>query len=238
MTAAVDPSLKRKAVIRELAGGGGDALLDIGSGPVAPGYPYADLAEEVVCVDHSLVMLEGAPENVTGIRGGLEEIRALDRRFDVVICADVFEHIPLEDEDGFVSACRDLVDSEGRLIVTVPHAGRFAWLDPYEIRPALHRVLHRLGLYRRHFNGTCDIRKGHKHYHPDELISAFDGFEPVETRHFGYLAEPLAALALSLERRGLPVPFRARLSRAVAAENARDDFGEDAYSLAVAFRPA
>lgn len=234
---SIDTSAKRKSVIRDLVGGRVGSILDIGSGPVMRGYPYADLADEVVCVDHRLVMLDDAPDNVTGLSGGLDVLEAMDRRFDVVICADVFEHVPLEDEARFAAACRALVTEEGRLIVTVPHAGRFAWLDPYQVRPTAHALLHRLGLYRQTFNGTCDIRKGHRHYRSEELAAAFPGFAPVEMRRFGYLAEPLGALAQSLQKRGLPVPFGGSLGRAVARENARDDFGEAAYSLGMAFRP-
>jgi SAM-dependent methyltransferase len=229
------PGAQRVEVIRDLLGGPVDNLLDIGSGRVAPDYPYLDLARRITCIDWNPRIIPPTPGKIEIRSGNFLDMDIPKGRYDAAICADVFEHVPLEQEAAFAAACVRALRPGGLLIVSVPHAGRHAWLDPYQVKPALHRTLARLGLYRRTYNGFCDIRKGHKHYSTEEIETAFAPLVPVATRRWGYLCDPLLSWSEGLGRKTGIAPFRNRLTRACATEFGRD-YGSGSFNLAMALR--
>lgn len=226
---------QRVRMIRELLGGPVGSLLDIGSGRVAPDYPYLDLARRITCIDWNPRIIPPVPDRIEIRSGDFLDMDIPADSYDAAICADVFEHVPLEQEAAFAAAAVRALRPGGLLVVSVPHAGRHAWLDPYGIKPALHRALHRLGLYRRTHNGFCDIRKGHKHYTAAEIEAAFAPLVPVATRRWGYLCDPLLSWSEGLGRKTGIAPFRDHLARGCAAEFGRDH-GPDSFNLAMALR--
>jgi SAM-dependent methyltransferase len=229
------PGAQRVGVIRDLLGEPVGSLLDIGSGRVAPDYPYLDLARRITCIDWNPRIIPPTPAKIEIRSGNFLDMDIPEGSYDAAICADVFEHVPLEQEAAFAAACVRALRPGGLLIVSVPHAGRHAWLDPYQVKPALHRTLARLGLYRRTHNGFCDIRKGHKHYSTDEIETAFAPLVPVATRRWGYLSDPLLSWSEGLGRKTGIAPFRGRLARGCAVEFGRD-YGSESFNLAVALR--
>ncbi|SNR66616.1 class I SAM-dependent methyltransferase [Paracoccus sediminis] len=229
------PGAQRVRIIRDLLGGPTGSLLDIGSGRVAPDYPYLDMADRITCIDWNPRIIPPTPDRIEIRSGDFLDMDIPAESYDAAICADVFEHVPLEREAAFAAACIRALRPGGLLIVSVPHAGRHAWLDPFEVKPALHRMLFRLGLYRRTHNGFCDIRKGHKHYTADEIRTAFAPLEPVATRLWGYVCDPLLSWSEGLGRKTGVAPFRNHLARGCAAELGRD-YGPASFNLAMALR--
>lgn len=232
---AQSPGAQRIRMIRTLLGGPVGSLLDIGSGRVAPDYPYLDLAGRITCVDWNPRIIPPTPDKIEIRTGNFLDMDIVPDSFDAAICADVFEHVPLEQEAAFAAAAARALRPGGLLIVSVPHAGRHAWLDPYQVKPALHRALSRLGLYRRTHNGFCDIRKGHKHYTAAEIAAAFAPLEVVATRHWGHLCDPLLSWSEGLGRKTGIAPFRDRLARGCAVEFDRD-YGPASFNMAMALR--
>lgn len=229
------PGTQRVAMIRTLLGGPVGSLLDIGSGRVAPDYPYLDLAQRITCVDWNPRIIPPTPDKIEVRSGDFLDMDIPANSYDAVICADVFEHVLLEQETAFAKACARALRPGGLLVVSVPHAGRHAWLDPYEIKPMLHRTMARIGLYRRSHNGFCDIRKGHRHYSVAEIEAAFAPLETVATRHWGHLYDPLLSWSEALGRKTGVAPFRTFLSRGAAAEFVRD-YGSHSFNMAIALR--
>lgn len=227
-----NPGAQRVGVIRDLLGGPVGSLLDIGSGRVAPDYPYLDLAQRITCIDWNPRIIPPTPGKIEIRSGNFLDMDIPEGSYDAAICADVFEHVALEQEAAFAAACVRALRPGGLLIVSVPHAGRYAWLDPYQVKPALHRSLARLGLYRHTHNGFCDIQKGHKHYSAAEIATAFAPLVPVATRRWGYLYDPLLSWSEGLGRKTGIAPFRSRLARACATEFGRD-YGSESFNLAV-----
>jgi SAM-dependent methyltransferase len=175
------------------------------------------------------------PSNIDVLEGNFLEMPLPERQFSAVICSDVFEHVPIEQEAAFAQRCADLLAPGGSLIVSTPHRGTFAWLDPYEVKPALHRVLAKFGMYSATHNGFCDIRKGHKHYSASELVSAFAPLEPVEVIRWGYLFDPLSSWTDALGRKLGPLPWRGWIDRRLTEEYSTEH-GDDAFNIAINFR--
>ena len=120
------------------------------------------------------------------------------------------------------------------MIVSVPHKGTFAWLDPYEVKPAIHRLLWRLGLYKNLHNGSCDIRKGHKHYTVEELTEKFKPLELSQVIYWGYFFDPLLSWALALSRGSCRFLGYEWLERSCAKEFERD-YGLRSFNVALKF---
>jgi 2-polyprenyl-3-methyl-5-hydroxy-6-metoxy-1,4-benzoquinol methylase len=223
----------RKSLIRTLIPEPVGRLLDVGSGPLFPHYAYADRAKSIVCVDWNMVKIGDVPAHVEGLSGDFVELR-LPKNFDVVIAADVFEHIQVEDEVAFIEKCVSSLRPGGKLIISVPHKGTFAWLDPYEVKPFRDRILAKLGLFEGVHNGSCDIRKGHKHYRADELRALFAGLKLEQVRYFGYLFDPLLTWAYAVLGEQSKSPVVKWLERRAQAEFQRP-YGDKAFNVVAVF---
>ena len=212
-----------------------DKLLDVGCGPITNAYPYANRAKEAICTDWKLKTFGAIAENITLLEGDFTSLELPIESFDTVIAADVFEHVALEQELAFIERCRAVLKPGGDLVLSVPHQGTFAWLDPYQVKPAIHRLLWRFGLFGRTHNGHCDIRKGHKHYTVNELATLFKDFEIARIVYSGYLFDPLLSWATALSRGKGLFPGYNLLERACKAEYNRD-YGDRSFNVAVHFR--
>lgn len=57
-----------------------------------------------------------------------------DQEFDLITCCEVLEHVPQRDRQQAVSEMNRVLQSGGRLILTVPYRGIAAGLDPANMR--------------------------------------------------------------------------------------------------------
>lgn len=224
----------RSSVVRSLIPPSSKRLLDIGCGPVSTDYAFAPYAETVVAVDWRLEVTSAPPGNVLLRDGDFINIDLPYSEFDTIVASDVFEHVPIESEGAFVQRCLDLLSPGGSLIVSVPNAGTFAWLDPYQVKPLIGRVALKLGLSEKTHNGFCDVRKGHKHYTLQEIEESFAPLSVSSVRYWGYLFDPLEVWVSALsDKIGLPYG-RDALKRRVAAEFEKD-YGPASFNMAVQF---
>ncbi|MFI5279930.1 MAG: class I SAM-dependent methyltransferase [Gemmatimonadales bacterium] len=79
--------------------------------------------------------------------GSADALPFPDASVDVVLCLEVLEHVPAELRAAAVREMRRVLRPGGCLILTTPHRGLFAWLDPENLRfrvPALHARASRL----------------------------------------------------------------------------------------------
>jgi SAM-dependent methyltransferase len=225
----------RTVVIRSLLPQTSNRLLDVGCGPINADYPYADKAARVTCVDWNLKASGTIPQHVECLDGDFTRMDLAPNSYDSIIAADVFEHIPLEQEQVFVEKCVASLRPGGNMVVSVPHQGTFACLDPYQVKPAIHRILSRFHLYKLTHNGCCDIRKGHKHYGLPELTGKFSPLEVSKVAYFGYLFDPLMTWVYALTRGSNRVPGYQWLSDAYHRELAQD-YGQRSFNMAVCFQ--
>jgi SAM-dependent methyltransferase len=67
------------------------------------------------------------PELVHGSAGSLPWN---DCKFDSIVCSEVLEHVPSELRPEVISEISRVLSTNGSFIITVPHKGLFAFLDP------------------------------------------------------------------------------------------------------------
>jgi 2-polyprenyl-3-methyl-5-hydroxy-6-metoxy-1,4-benzoquinol methylase len=224
----------RTSVIHSLLPERPARLLDVGCGPITSDYPFADKALRVTCIDWNLKTPSSLPSNVECLNADFTSIDLPQNAYDSVIAADVFEHILLEQESLFVRKCVSALRPGGSMVISVPHQGTFAYLDPYQVKPTIHRILARFGLYKSIHNGCCDIRKGHKHYSLEELADKFRPLQVSQVVYFGYFFDPLVNWAFALSRGSERLPGFSWLQRARLKELDRD-YGPRSFNIAVSF---
>lgn len=226
---------RRLEVVKSLLPERVSSLLDIGSGTISADYPFLENADSIVCIDWRLRIIGAKPEKIKAVEGDFLDIEFGGQTFDAIVCADVFEHILLERESDFADRCCQLLKPDGTLVLSTPHLGRYAWLDPYEVKSRLHRILASMGFYQGPHNGFCDIRKGHKHYTEGELVDCFSPLEPVKVERWGYLYDPLASWSDAIDRKLGVAPWRNWVEHRLASEYAKDP-GQEAFNIAIRFR--
>ncbi len=224
----------RTSIIRSLLPKSSGRILDVGCGPLSLAYPFADKAESITCIDRNPRPGNVLPANVHFIADDFTTTKLAAGSYDCVIAADVFEHILIEQEPIFAKQCISVLKPGGMLVISVPHKGSFAFLDPYQVKPRIHRMLAHLHLYKRRHNGSCDIRKGHKHYNLEELQEAFRPLQLMEVVYFGYLFDPLVSWAVALCGKPGKLPGFSLLERGRRRELDRD-YGKRSFNVAVSF---
>ena len=130
---------------------------------------------------------------------GAEAMPFRDAEFDCVTCIEVLEHIPAAlRRPALQEICR-VLKPEGQLVLQVPHAGAFAWLDPGNVRfrfPKLYSRLLRRGL---RDDGMQERTEGvlwHHHFSMGELEALTAGlFTTERVHHGGLFLFPLSDLA-------------------------------------------
>jgi SAM-dependent methyltransferase len=130
---------------------------------------------------------------------GAEAMPFEDGAFDCVTCIEVLEHIPATLRRPALQEIFRVLKPGGQLLLQVPHAGAFAWLDPGNARfrfPKLYSRVLRSGL---RDNGMQERTEGvlwHHHFGMDELETLTTGlFTTERVHHGGLFLFPLSDLA-------------------------------------------
>ena len=201
-------------------------------------YPSARLAG----VEINQSALAAAKRNVPTAQlhhAGAESLPFADATFDYVTCVEVLEHLPAELRPAAFREMHRVLRPGGRLILTVPHAGLFTWLDSNNVRlrlPTLYRWLVRKG--RRDAGYAEDSRQVEWHHHftvPELTQLAGEGWRTVAVRHGGLFVYPLMDWLswpfYRFGREGHPVR---RMFERIAGCDYRIDFGSASYGVLLA----
>ncbi len=201
-------------------------------------YPSAHLAG----VEINPAALEMARENVPSAElhhAGAEKLPFADNTFDYVTCVEVLEHLPAELRPAAFQEIRRVLKPGGRFIITVPHAGWFAWLDSNNVRlrlPGLYRLV--IGRGRRDAGYSAVGREVEWHYHftKNELIElAGMGWQIAGVDYGGLFVYPVMDwLSWPFYRMGKPHhPIRKGFER-LAGWDYQLNFGKASYGILLA----
>lgn len=120
-----------------------------------------------------------------------------NEEFDVVILADVIEHVGDENKQAVVDEAHRVLKKDGTLILTVPHQGVSAWMDPMDVKrrvPLIYGIYSRLAKY----EPSTAMEIGHKHVSLAELQQLFHERFRFENILFCGIATPLFCWMLSV----------------------------------------
>jgi len=160
-------------------------------------FPEARLAR----VEDNLPALECARATlpVADLRhAGAEALPFPNGSFQYVTCMEVLEHLPSELRAKAFQEMRRVLRPGGRLLLSVPHAGWFAWLDSNNMRhrlPAVYRSVVSRGGRDANYAALGRIVEWHHHFTVRELDGlAGCGWRTVAVRRGGLFVQPLMDL--------------------------------------------
>lgn len=170
-----------------------DSVLDIGCGQGSQLQRLDGFCRRVVGLDTDLAILEDAKRQAPRaelIHQAADDLPFADKEFDVVVLADVLEHVGLERQQEVVEEAHRVVKPGGLLVLTVPHTGITAFLDPMDVKRRLPRIY---GLYMRvsGYRPSTEQGIGHQHMSQSALDELLAGRFVVEKRQFSGFIEPL-----------------------------------------------
>ncbi len=169
-------------------------FLDYGCGPCGLLDAVSDHCDECHGVDVDIDKIEQAqakhPEFKLGVIGLDGKTDFPDEYFDTIAIVEVIEHVP--DEAATLAELIRILKPGGKLLLTTPHRGWFAFLDTGNFKfvfPRLHRFIHlRLSGGKKHYEqrfirgadkgmvGDISMSDGrkpwHRHYKPAQIVDA------------------------------------------------------------------
>jgi SAM-dependent methyltransferase len=164
---------------------------------------------------------------------GADALPFADAQFDCVTCIEVLEHVPARLRSQVMREIRRVLKPGGTLVLQVPHAGAFDWLDPNNFRFRFPRLYGRLVGKGMRDDGVRDSEDGviwHHHFSTDEIEALARDFFAVERVRRGALfVLPMSDIARwPFYRTGTYGPVFFLLQRAAAWDLSRD-YGSASY---------
>ncbi len=197
-------------------------------------------AERVVGLDLNARVLMTAKRRhpaVSVVCGDAERLPFVDGSFDAVVGLEVIEHTATD--TIAIEELRRVLRVGGTLILSTPHAGPFAFLDPHNLRRAIERWLPFLSavadrLTRFPNAQLTDNLDGHRHYRLDRLAALLaPGFAIRAVYRGGLLLYPLAGAAIGVAGRLWGKPRALRWMIRLQNWEFRRPFGPFSYNLVV-----
>ena len=108
-----------------------ERVLDLGCGWGTFCFALAPLCKEIIGVDFSRksidlcnrLLAKSKYNNIKFICADAQNTPLASNSFDVIICADLFEHLYPEDFKRVLDECRRLLKKGGKIVIWTPHRG-------------------------------------------------------------------------------------------------------------------
>jgi SAM-dependent methyltransferase/GT2 family glycosyltransferase len=220
------------------------SLLDVGCnvGALLAELRTRHPALKLAGVEVNPAALQSARQNVPGAdlqQASAEDLPFADASFDCVTCIEVLEHVHEGARRQALAEMRRVLRPGGALLLQVPHAGRFAWLDPNNLRFRFPRTYTRL--LGRGLREATPLRNGvvwHHHFKLPELERLLSGLFDIERlRYGGLVLLPLSDLARwPLYRLGRHESWPCRAFQSVAVRDLSRDPGPRGYAVRLLLR--
>lgn len=218
-----------------------ESLLDVGCNAGAwlhqcsIEFPTARLAGTDIN-EVSLVKAVQTLRKAVVVRAGAELLPFKSESFQYMTCMEVLEHIPAELRSAAVAEMRRVLMPNGRLVLTVPHRGLFAFLDSNNIRfrlPALYKLLVRHGRRDRVYSAAGRHVEWHHHFNQADLIELLGpGWRVSAVRRGGLVVYPLMDwLSWPFYRTGNPNHWLRKFFERLASMDYNIDFGRASYGI-------
>lgn len=122
-----------KKLLQIYTPGKDEKILDVGCGWGTFCFALAPKCKEIVGIDYSersielcnRLLKEKGYANVTFLNADAQNIPLKNDAYDVVICADIFEHLYPAVYEKVIDECRRLLKPGGKLLIWTPHRGHF-----------------------------------------------------------------------------------------------------------------
>ena len=174
-------------------------------------------------------------------QSGAENIPFEDDSFDYVTCIEVLEHLPPDLRPKAFTEMRRVLLPGGRLVMTVPHAGWFSWLDSNNMRfrfPWIYKCV--VGRGRRDGNYEKQARKveWHHHFTLAEMVDlAGNGWEIECVERGGLFLYPLMDwFSWPFYKLGLPNNPIRLLFQKIAGFDYSVDYGTASYGILIVLK--
>jgi len=197
-----------------------------------------DRGVEVFGIDLNTALVGHAARSVPAARFCGAEANRLPfaaRSFDAVVMLEVIEHVG--DERPVFAEIQRVLKPSGQLYLSTPHAGLFAFLDPFNVKmfftrkiPGLVDLISRVQRYRSpQLTSNMEV---HQHYSLDRLTRLMGGGLKVRFIHRGgLLLFPVFSGVYSVLSRLLPVPALRRACYRIMFWDSVIPYGSLAYNL-------
>jgi|LakMenE01Jun11ns_1017448.scaffolds.fasta_scaffold9958929_8 SAM-dependent methyltransferase len=169
---------------------------------------------------------------------GAERLPFHDASFQYVTCMEVLEHLPAALRAEAFREIHRVLRPGGRLVLTVPHAGWFTWLDCNNLRyrfPCFYNRLIHKGLRDSCYESIGREVEWHHHFNLTEIMNlAGEGWTLVAVSYGGLFVFPLMDLmSWPFYRLGKTDHLLRRLFERIAAWDYRISFGPASYGVLV-----
>lgn len=218
----------------------GQRLLEVGCSSGYLTRHYRGKTKQLWGLEINLSALRSARRRHPGVPfvcGDVEHLPFADSAFDTAVMLEVIEHTG--SDLTAIAEIRRVLKPGGTLILSTPHAGLFAFLDPYNLRktvqrrfPLLYDAAARLARFES--GQFTDNLERHRHYRLEELSSLFGRDFTIRAVHRGgFLLYPLVATSISVSARLWNSPRLLRWLYRLLNWDFRLRFGRLSYNLMI-----
>jgi SAM-dependent methyltransferase len=218
----------------------GQCLLEIGCSTGYLTRHFLGRAEQIFGLDVNIAavgLARARYPSIPVVCSDVEHLPFADDSFDAIVMLEVIEHTG--SDVAAVAEVRRVLKVGGVLVLSTPHAGAFAFLDPYNLKRAIQRrfplaygAAERLARFES--GQFTDNLERHRHYRLEELVTLLRrDFEIRAVYRGGLLLYPVIAASISIITRLWNSPMVVHWMYRLLNWDFRRRFGRLSYNVMI-----